>query len=100
MREQITREVQQGLYAYQEARSEDEIAEHAAADAQARLQLARELFHMGRADSFAVTDATEELVASQSTFLNAGTDVVRAGYKLSLVLGTLVASPDELKPRS
>lgn len=100
MREQITREVQQGLYAYQEARTENEIAGHAAADAQARLQLARELFHMGRADSFAVTDATEELVASQSSFLTAGTDVVRAGYKLSLILGTLVAPPDELKPRS
>jgi len=100
MQEQITREVQQGIFAYQEARAAEEIALHAAQDAAARLQLARELFHMGRADSFAVTDAAEALVASQSASLSADTDVVRAGYKLSLILGTLVAPPDELKPRS
>ena len=100
MQEQITREVQQGLFAYQEARTENSIAEHAATDAEARLTLARELFHMGRADSFAVTDAAEAVVASQSASLSADADVVRAGYKLSLILGTLVSSPDELKPRS
>lgn len=97
--DQITHDVQQSLYAYQEARTENSIAEHAASDAEARLQLARELFHMGRADSFAVTDASEAVIASQRASLDADTNVVRAGYKLSLAMGTLVSPPRDLKPR-
>ncbi|MHB8425220.1 MAG: TolC family protein [Gammaproteobacteria bacterium] len=98
--EQITTEVQQNLYAYQEARTEYTIAKRAAADAEARLQLAQELFHMGRADSFAVTDASTALISAQSASLNADMEVVLAGYKLSQSLGTLLSPPDELKPKS
>ncbi len=83
---------------YQQARTENDIAARASAGADARLRLARELFHMGRADSFAVADAEQAYVQSQVTLLNANAEVTRASYRLSLVLGTLLAPPDDLKP--
>lgn len=99
-KEQVTRDVEQNIYAYQQARAADSIADRAAADARARLQLARELFRMGRADSFAVTDAAAAVIAAQSAALNAYGEVVQAGYKLSATLGTLLSPSNSLKPNS
>ncbi len=100
VKEQVTRDVEQNIYAYQQARTVDSIAERAAADARARLQLARELFRMGRADSFAVTDAAAAVIAAQSASLNADVEVVQVGYKLSATLGTLLPPSKSLKPNS
>ncbi|MGH8371645.1 MAG: TolC family protein [Gammaproteobacteria bacterium] len=95
---QISRQVQQGISGYQQARTENAIAERAAHGAEARLRLARELFHLGRADSFAVSDAEQAYVVSQATLLNANAAVTRAGYQLSATLGTLLTSPDDVRP--
>jgi outer membrane protein TolC len=96
----ISRDVEQGVSGYQQARTENDIAAHASAGADARLRLARELFHMGRTDSFAVADAEQAYVQSQAALLNANAEVTRASYRLSLALGTLLAPPDDLKPPS
>lgn len=95
---QISRDVQQSVTGYQQARVENDIATRASAGADARLRLARELFHMGRADSFAVADAEQSYVQAQATLLNANAEVTRAAYHLSQSLGTLLAPPDDLKP--
>jgi outer membrane protein TolC len=95
---QISRDVQESVSGYQQARTENDIAEHTSTGADARLRLARELFHMGRADSFAVADAQQGYVQAQAALLNANAEVTRAGYRLSQALGTLLAPPDDLKP--
>lgn len=100
VREEVTRDVERDIYAYQQARTADSITERAAADARARSQLARELFRMGRADSFAVTDAAAAVIAAQSASLNADVEVVQAGYKLSATLGTLLPPSDSLMTKS
>lgn len=99
VREEVSRDVEQDIYAYQLARTTDSIAEHAAADARARVQLARELFRMGRADSFDVTDAAGAVISAQSASLDANVQVIQAGYKLSAALGTLLPPTPALKPK-
>jgi outer membrane protein len=95
---QIAREVQQSISGYQQARTENSIAERAAHGADARLRLAQELFHLGRADSFAVSDAEQAYVVAESALLNANAAVTRAGYQLSATLGTLLTAPPDVKP--
>lgn len=94
----IAREVQQSISGYQQARTENSIAERAAHSAEARLRLAQELFHLGRADSFAVSDAEQAYVTSEAMLLNANAAVTRAAYQLSATLGTLLTAPDDVLP--
>jgi outer membrane protein TolC len=94
----IAREVQQGVSAYRQARSELSIAGRNYAAAEARSELARRLFEMGRGDSFSVTDAETAFVNAEAALLTARASVCVAGYNLLRLMGTLMDCPAELKP--
>ncbi len=67
--------------------------------AEARLRLARRLFELGRGDSFAVTDAEQQFQQAEAAHLAARTEAVLAGLRLRRVMGTLLETPEELRPR-
>ena len=64
-----------------------------------RARLARRLFELGRGDNFTATDAEAELLRAQSRQLENESEVTVAAFRLKRVTGTLVESPDALKPR-
>lgn len=94
----IGREVEQALLAYQRAHNELDILEGNYQHAGARLKLARRLFSVGRTDGFSVTDAEQSFFTAQSTWLSGRSDASISGYRLLHATGTLVESPDRLKP--
>lgn len=94
----IARDVQQGVSSYRRTRSELAIAGRNLTAAQARSELARRLFEMGRGDSFSVTDAENAFAQSESALLAARADVCVAGYSLLRLMGTLTDCPANLKP--
>jgi outer membrane protein TolC len=94
----IARDVQQGVSAYRQARSEFTIAGRNLSAAGARSDLARSLFEMGRGDSFSVTDADSALADAESALLAARAAVCVSGYNLLRLMGTLTDCPADLKP--
>ncbi len=94
----IARDVQQGVSAYRQARSELSIAGRNYSAAEARSELARRLFEMGRGDSFSVTDAESAFIDAESALLAARASVCVSGYNLLRLMGTLTDCPNELKP--
>jgi outer membrane protein TolC len=94
----ITREVLQGLSRYRRAGADLRIEERNLALAQNRSALAQHLYQAGRGDNFSVTDAEDARVQAESKYLKAQAEVVVTGYDLLRCLGTLLESPDELKP--
>ncbi len=96
----IAREVQQAVSAYRQSRSELSIAGRNYAAAEARSELARRLFEMGRGDSFSVTDAETAYVEAESVLLAARASVCVSGYTLLRLMGTLTDSPNDLKPNA
>lgn len=94
----IARDVQQGVSSYRQSRGELAIAGRNFTAAEARSELARRLFEMGRGDSFSVTDAETAFVEAQSALLAARAAVCVSGYNLLRLMGTLTDCPEELKP--
>jgi len=94
----IARDVQQGVSAYRQARGELSIAGRNYTAAEARSELARRLFEMGRGDSFSVTDAETAFIDAESALLSARASVCVSGYNLLRLMGTLTDCPHELKP--
>ncbi len=94
----IGREVEQALLAYRRAHSELSVLEGNFQHAEARLKLARRLFRVGRTDGFSVTDAEQAYFNAQTSWLNGQSDASISGYRLLHATGTLVESPDYLKP--
>jgi outer membrane protein TolC len=93
-------EVQQAISAYRRARTELEISGRNVELAEARAELARRLFEMGRGDSFGATDAQDATIEAQMQWLAARSDASVAGYRLLRSLGTLIEYPPELRPPS
>ncbi len=96
----IRRQVQQALLQYQRSREQAVFAERNVTLANDRARLARRLFQLGRGDNFTVTDAEAELLQAQSRLLQSQTESTIAAYSVLRSLGTLVESPQELKPES
>ena len=96
----IGREVEQALLAYQRAHKELSILEGNFQHAEARLKLARRLFRVGRTDGFSVTDAEQSYFTAQSSWFSGRSEASISGYRLLHATGTLVESPDYLKPES
>ncbi len=94
----IARQVQQQLAAYQRAQTEKTIAARNLKLAENRAELARRLFKAGRGDHFEVTDAEDAFVEARNQWLNAESEASLSGYRVMRTLGTLVESPDGLKP--
>jgi outer membrane protein TolC len=94
----IARQVQQQVAAYQRAQVEKTIAARNLELAENRAELARRLFKVGRGDHFAVTDAEDAFVEARNQWLNAESEASLSGYRVLRVLGTLVETPDGLKP--
>ncbi|MCZ7591732.1 MAG: TolC family protein [Kiritimatiellae bacterium] len=95
----ITREVQQQTSAYKRALDELQIAERNRQLAAQRAKLARRLFEVGRGDNFSVTDAEEALTDAEGRSLGARADASVAGYSYLNTIGTLLAAPEELRPK-
>lgn len=95
----ITREVQQQTSAYKRALDELQIAERNRQLAAQRAKLARRLFEVGRGDNFSVTDAEEALTDAEGRSLSARADASVAGYSYLNTIGTLLAAPEELRPK-
>ncbi len=94
----ISREVQQALADYRRVQADLTLAEKNVDLADRRARLARRLFEAGRGDHFSVTDAEEAFLQSQNNWLDAQSAVNLAAYRLLAALGTLVETPDDLKP--
>lgn len=100
LREQtLARDVQQAVSAYRRARAELTNASRTHHVGEARVELAHRLFEAGRGDSFSVSDAEQGFVAAEIGLLNARAGASVAGYRLLQEMGTLVESPESLKPR-
>ena len=95
----LAREVQQAVSAYRQVRAEFAIAGRNYEAAQARAELARRLFEMGRGDNFTVSDAENAFVEAESTLLSTRANICVAGYTLLRTTGTLTEAPPSLKPR-
>lgn len=96
----IYRQVSQQILAYNRAMDELKIADRNFNLAKARAKLAQRLFELGRGDNFSVTDSEEAYLNAENQWLSSRAEASRAGYRLSYVLGTLIESPEELKPKS
>ncbi|MCX6565107.1 MAG: TolC family protein [Candidatus Aminicenantes bacterium] len=96
----IAREVNQQRAAYRRARAALGISERNKDLAASRQKLAQRLFELGRGDQFSVTDAEETFLEAENQWLSARAEASLAGFRLLYVLGTLVETPDDLKPRS
>lgn len=94
----IGREVEQALLAYERSHGELAVLKGNLQHAQARLTLARKLFRVGRIDGFSVTDAEQAFFVAQSRWLSGRSEASVNGYRLLQVTGTLVESPEQLKP--
>lgn len=94
----IARQVQQHLLAYRRAQAELKIADRNLDLAARRAKLARRLFALGRADNFSVTDAEVAYLQADNRLLSTRTEASISGYRLSRVLGTLVETPEPLRP--
>ena len=95
----IGKQVIEALSAYRRAKAEAGTAEKTHRLAWVREESARRLFERGRGDSFAATDAEDELKQAQTVWLAAQADVVASAYRLLRVTGTLVECPPALKPK-
>jgi len=98
-RRNLAREVQQAVSAYRQVRAEFTIAGRNFEAAQSRAELARRLFEMGRGDNFAVSDAENAFVETESTLLSIRARICVTGYNLLRIMGTLTEAPESLKPR-
>lgn len=94
----IARLVQQHLLAHRRARQELDIASRNHELAMSRAKLTRRLFELGRENNFSVTDAETALIQSEYRLFLARSESVNSGYRLMRALGTLVESPQYLKP--
>ncbi len=96
----IARQVHQQLLVYKRTQSELKIATRNLSLASSRAKLARRLFELGRGDNFSVTDAEEAFLQAENQLFSAQEEASLAGYRLSYILGTLIESPEVLKPIS
>lgn len=96
----IKRQVSQHILAYQRARKDVDILERTFSNARKRLKLASRMYELGRGTSITVTDAEDALFIAETQLLASHAEASVRGYQLSRVLGTLIASPDALKPTS
>ena len=96
----IAREVQQAVSAYRQARTALTIAGRNYESAQARAELARRLFEMGRGDNFAAIDAESAFIDAETSLLDSRSLSCVAGYRLLRAMGTLTEVPPALKPQA
>jgi len=94
----ISRQAHESLSECRRVRSQLELSEKTYRLARERLVLARKLFEMGRADSFSVAEAEDELQEAEGQWLEAVSGETVAVYRLMHVMGTLLDHPPELKP--
>jgi outer membrane protein TolC len=94
----IRRQVQQSLLTYARAAQQVEFAGRNLRLATDRARLARRLFEIGRSDNFTVTDAESELLQAESEMLRSEAETNIAAYRLKRTTGTLLESPDDLRP--
>ena len=95
----IAREVQQAVSAYRQARAAFTIAGGNYEAAQARAELSRRLFEMGRGDNFAAIDAESAFIDAETSLLASRSLSCVAGYRLLHAMGTLTEAPAALKPQ-
>lgn len=96
----ITREVLQRFHAHHQALARVRLATRNLALAEGRTTLARQRFSLDHSGDAAVADAESALLAAKLSGLAARADVSITAYELSRAMGTIVESPDELKPRA
>jgi outer membrane protein TolC len=100
LRAAIGRQVRQSWLASERARGEIPQAEKNYRVALSRTQLARRLFEGGRGDSFTVSEAEDQLRDAESHLVTAEGAASVAAYRLLRVMGRLIESPADLKPRA
>ena len=96
----IARELQQRILAYRRAFAELKILQRNLRHAEARLDLARRLFEIGRGDNFSVTDAEEAFLLAEGNLLSGRANASISAYELLRTVGTLTEPPPGLKPES
>jgi outer membrane protein TolC len=98
LKQSIARQVLQQLQAYRRAKTELNYANQNLELAAARAKLAKLQFELGRIDNFAVTDAEVAFLEAQSQLFTAQSEASIESYQLAHVLGTIVETPQDLKP--
>jgi outer membrane protein TolC len=91
-------QVHQALLAHGRAGQEVGLAARNRLLAENRARLARRMFVMGRADNFTVADAENGLLEAENDLLEARAELSVTTYRLLRTLGTLIESPEDLKP--
>lgn len=95
----VERQALNEITAYKRARQQVVTEEKNHALALDRAKLARRLFEMDRGDNFTVSDAESELQQAESSALAAKAEANIAAYRVLRALGTLLETPEDLKPR-
>lgn len=94
----IARQVVQAFADYECSKSEANTAEKNYRLAKRQADFARQMFERGKGDSFSASDAEEELQGAQAKWLGAQTAASVTAYRLLRMTGTLLESPQTLKP--
>ena len=68
--------------------------------AKQKAEIARRLYNSGKGDSFAVSDAEDELFSAQRQLLDSQMQASISAFKLKRILGTLLEHPEDLKPQN
>lgn len=95
----IVRQVRQELGACERLKQQAALAERNHLVALGRVKLARRQFESGRGDSFFVADAEDELRDAEQQMLEAEAGASVSAYRVLRVLGTLVETPPDLRPK-
>jgi len=98
VRDAIGKQVLQITATYERARADRQAAARNYRLAQGRMAAARRLFELGRGDSFSVGDAEDDLKNAELAWLSAQSEAALTAYRFLRATGTLVDTPDVLKP--
>lgn len=97
-RYQVGREVRASIRAYRRAQADVNITARNLELANKRLELARALYELGRGDNFSVTDAELSLQNAETAAYTSASETRLSTWRVLAAMGTLVESPEELKP--
>lgn len=96
----ILLQVRQGIASYKRTMTELKMAEENHRLAKQKAEIARRLYNSGKSDSFAVSDAEDELFSAQRQLLDSQMQASISAFKFKRILGTLLEHPEDLKPQN
>jgi len=93
----LTAQVEQALANCRRAKTEYRLGKRSVKLGKSQALMAQKLFSIGRGDNLSVTNAEDDLLASELNLLTMKKQVVLSQLRLRKILGTLIETPDRLK---